>query len=161
VVVVWRRKYPTCPKSVPALMAHIPISPALIKPVAKRWRTISPRLTFTVSIHVVVLFGKRIHSLCLARRLIAVCEHSFCGDVGVCIIIDSTFGCICPDGGISNRCSMNINTGLGKHSVNLKRLANTFILQCRIVMVVSTTVYAIHCREYVSVRVAFRAHAVK
>lgn len=50
----------------------------------------------------------------VARRLIAVCEHSFCGENGVCIIIDSTFGCICPDGGISDRCTSNINTGLSK-----------------------------------------------
>ncbi|CAF0743183.1 unnamed protein product [Adineta steineri] len=47
-----------------------------------------------------------------ARRLLAVCEHSFCGDGGVCIIIDSTFGCICSDGGIADRCYSDINTGL-------------------------------------------------
>ena len=50
----------------------------------------------------------------IARRLVAVCEHSFCGNDGVCIIIDSTFGCICPDGGIADRCTTNINTGLSK-----------------------------------------------
>ncbi len=50
----------------------------------------------------------------LARRLIAVCEHSFCGDAGVCIIIDTAFGCICPDGGIMSRCISNIDTGLRK-----------------------------------------------
>ncbi|CAF1070732.1 unnamed protein product [Rotaria magnacalcarata] len=42
-----------------------------------------------------------------ARRLVAVCEHSYCGDVGVCIVIDSTFGCICPDGNIAERCRSN------------------------------------------------------
>lgn len=50
----------------------------------------------------------------IARRLVAVCEHSFCGTDGVCIIIDSTFGCICPDGGIADRCSAGVNTGLSK-----------------------------------------------
>jgi len=42
-----------------------------------------------------------------ARRLVAVCEHSYCGNDGVCIVIDSTFGCICPDGGISEKCAAN------------------------------------------------------
>ncbi len=50
----------------------------------------------------------------IARRLIAVCEHSFCGDAGVCIVIDSTFGCICPDGGITDRCAAEIDSGLSK-----------------------------------------------
>lgn len=61
---------------------------------------------------------KRFDSLFLfiARRLIAVCEHSFCGENGVCIIIDSTFGCICPDGGISDRCASTANTGLSKRN---------------------------------------------
>ncbi len=52
--------------------------------------------------------------LLIARRLIAVCEHSFCGDAGVCIVIDSTFGCICPDGGITDRCAAEIDSGLSK-----------------------------------------------
>jgi hypothetical protein len=50
----------------------------------------------------------------VARRLIAVCEHSFCGDVGVCIIIDTTFGCICPDGKIADRCTSNAIGGFSK-----------------------------------------------
>ena len=158
-VVVWRLKFLKCRKSVPVRMAPIPISPALIKPPTAR--TISLRLTFTVSIQGILFFGKPIHSVCIARRLIAVCEHSFCGDVGVCIIIDSTFGCICPDGGISSRCSASINTGLRKHLSDLERQRELFVFQSRIVWAVSTMVYAIHCREPVSVQVASQAHDVK
>ncbi len=49
-------------------------------------------------------FWNDLNILFLARRLVAVCEHSFCGENGVCIVIDTTFGCVCPDGGIASRC---------------------------------------------------------
>lgn len=77
------------------------------------------RLIFTVDFLNVVDHHHRFFFL--ARRLIAVCEHSFCGDVGVCIIIDSTFGCICPDGGISDRCSTTVDTSLSKLNVNVTK----------------------------------------
>ena len=57
----------------------------------------------------------------VARRLVAVCEHSFCGDVGVCIIIDSTFGCICPDGKIADRCNSNTEPAFSKKKKNEKK----------------------------------------
>ncbi|CAF0757509.1 unnamed protein product [Didymodactylos carnosus] len=43
-----------------------------------------------------------------SRRLIAVCEHTFCGQVGICIILDATFACVCPDGTIGENCLTSV-----------------------------------------------------
>ena len=106
-----------------------------------------------------------LYSMFIARRLIAVCEHSFCGDVGVCIIIDSTFGCICPDGDITDRCTSDSDLGYGKvMTTREKRKPNEsfawFTFQCRTVTNALTMVSAINTPALVYVPAVSQAHNV-